>query len=60
MAYWRHFVERAAELEGELGFRQYSTRPPAGRVSSHLAVRVLIGLVAVLWIVSIFVGPRPA
>jgi len=60
MAYWRHFVRRAAELEPELGFRQYSTRPAPGRLSSHLAIRALIGLVAIFWVVSIFVGPRPA
>ncbi|OGO55492.1 MAG: hypothetical protein A2V84_03210 [Chloroflexi bacterium RBG_16_70_13] len=36
MLYSRHYVARAAELEAELGFRQYSTRPPkAGGGPSH-------------------------
>lgn len=59
MVYWRHFVHRAAELEAELGFRQYSTRPPEGIVSSHRAIRVLIGFVALFWIVALIFVPAP-
>ena len=60
MVYWRHFVARAAELEAELGFRQYSTRPAEGLISSHRAIRALIGAVAVFWVVAILFLPSPA
>lgn len=40
-----YFVERAAEFEELLGFRQYSTRPRAGLRSSFKAMRLFfIGL----------------
>ena len=49
MAYWNHFVRRAAELEKELGFKQYSTRPPAGIISSFKAMRLFFLILAVFW-----------
>ena len=59
MVYWRHFVRRAAELEAELGFRQYSTRPAEGMISSHRAIRALIGFVAVFWLIALVFVPAP-
>ena len=53
MLYWRHFVDRAARLEEELGFRQYSTRPTEGWLTSHRAIRALLALVAALWLVAL-------
>ena len=60
MLYWRHFVARAAELEADLGFRQYSTRPPEGWMGGHRAVRVLFLLTAAFWAVAIVAIPTPA
>ncbi|HSR33295.1 MAG TPA: hypothetical protein VLY63_22245, partial [Anaerolineae bacterium] len=40
MLYWYSFIHRAAELEKELGFQQYSTRPPAGIITGRNAMRV--------------------
>lgn len=53
MLYWRDFVDRAAELEAELGFRQYSTRPKEGWLTSHQAIRALLALAAALWLVAL-------
>jgi hypothetical protein len=60
MLYWRHFVARAAELEAELGFRQYSTRPPEGWMGGHRAVRILFVLTAAFWVAAIVAIPTPA
>jgi len=60
MLYWRHFVNRAAELEEELGYRQYSTRPKEGVMTGHRAIRSLLALVAALWIVSLVRDVMPA
>lgn len=49
MAYWNHFVHRAAELEKELGFKQYSTRPPAGIISSFKAMRLFFIILTLFW-----------
>jgi hypothetical protein len=49
MAYWNHFVHRAAELEKELGFKQYTTRPHPGLVSSFKAMRLFFISVFVFW-----------
>jgi hypothetical protein len=49
MAYWYHFVTRAAELEKELGFKQFCTRPPAGILSSFKAMRLLFIILALFW-----------
>ena len=60
MLYWRHFVARAAELEAELGFRQYSTRPPEGWLGGHRVVRILFVLALAFWVTSIVWLPGPA
>lgn len=53
MVYWNHFVRRAAEMEEELGFRQYSTRPRAGIVSSFNAMRLFFVVLALFWIAAL-------
>ena len=53
MLYSRHYVARAAELEAELGFRQYSTRPPKAGWGGHRMVRVLFVLTLAFWVTSI-------
>ncbi|HEY8595796.1 MAG TPA: hypothetical protein VIL84_11190 [Devosiaceae bacterium] len=55
MLFWNHFVQRAGELEEQLGFRQYSTRPrPAlGLLSSTNAMRGIFIVLAAFWIVSL-------
>jgi len=60
MIYWRHFVRRAAELESELGFRQYSTRPDEGWLPGSRAVQLLFVSVALFWAAAIFWVPTPA
>ena len=54
MAYWNNFVNRAAELEEELGFKQYRTRPPSGLISSFKAMRLFFLILSVFWISSFF------
>jgi hypothetical protein len=54
MVYWNHFVERAAELEKELGFNQYRTRPPAGLISSFKAMRAFYVIIILFWISTFF------
>jgi hypothetical protein len=54
MAFWDHFVDRAAELEEELGFKQYRTRPPAGIISSFKAMRLFFLILTLFWASSFF------
>jgi hypothetical protein len=49
MTYWNHFVKRATELEKELGFKQYSTRPRAGILSSFKAMRLFFIILVLFW-----------
>ena len=49
-AYWNHFARRAAELEKELGFKQYTNRPQAGLVSSFKAMRLFFIVVLLFWL----------
>jgi len=52
--YWRAFRQRAVELEKELGFKQYSSCPKQGVVSSTNAVRLFYILVGLFWFSSFF------
>ena len=54
MAFWNHFVRRAARLEKKLGFQQYSTRPESGWLSSFKAMRVFFFVVLLFWIFTFF------
>jgi hypothetical protein len=54
MIYWNHFVGRAAELEEGLGFKQYSTRPRAGLLSSFKAMRLFFIILTFFWASSLF------
>jgi hypothetical protein len=60
MIYWRHFVNRAAELEPILGYRQYSTRPREGWMPGSRAVDLLYLVTAAFWLVAIFALPPAA
>lgn len=55
MLFWYHFINRAVELEKELGFKQYSTRPrPALRfLSSRIAMRGIFLVLTLFWVVSL-------
>lgn len=53
MMYWRNFVRRAADLEKELGFQQYSVRPKEGIICSANAVRVLFLMLFIFWICAL-------
>lgn len=53
MLYWRHFVKRASELEQELGYRHYSSRPPAGIFSGTNAVRMFFIVLMLYWIAAL-------
>lgn len=51
-SFWTHFVQRAAELEEELGYKQYSTRPAAGLISSFKAMQLFFIILTLFWIAS--------
>ena len=53
--YWRHFRRRAMELEGELGYRQFSTTPRHKISTTHI-LRVFFAAVLLLWVISLFVS----
>ena len=57
MLYWYHFINRAAELEKELGFKQCSTRPHAGVGSGTNAMRFFFAVIIIMWIASFFLYP---
>ncbi len=57
MLYWYNFVERAAELEKELGFQQYSSRPRAGIITGRNAMRLFFLIMALFWVISLFWFP---
>jgi membrane associated rhomboid family serine protease len=53
MLYWYHFVNRAAELEEELGFGQYRHRPPAGILSGSNVMRMFFLVLVLFWTASL-------
>ena len=57
MEYWSHFVNRAAKLEKDLGFKQYSTRPRAGVGSSRNAIRLFFVVMIILWTAALIFYP---
>lgn len=57
MLYWRHFVNRSAELEEQLGFKQYTTRPKPGIMTGTNAMRVFFVYLMVFWIVALIWFP---
>jgi membrane associated rhomboid family serine protease len=57
MLYWYSFIARAAELEEELGYRQYRSRPPAGIVTGRNAMRLFFLIMALFWVISLFWFP---
>jgi membrane associated rhomboid family serine protease len=50
--YWRHFLQRAVELEKELGYKQYSTRPQH-RVNTTHILRGFFAIAILLWTISL-------
>lgn len=57
IAYMRHHENRASELEKHLGYNVYSGRPKSRLpfVKTPVATRLLYVLVAVFWLLSLFV-----
>jgi len=53
VGYWNHFRHRAVELERELGFRQYSTRPERTLIRSSNAARLLYGAIMAFWLTAL-------
>ncbi|SYZ71981.1 membrane hypothetical protein [Candidatus Zixiibacteriota bacterium] len=53
MLYWYHFMHRAVQLEEELGFKQYSTRPPAGWITGSNAVRLIYFAIILFWLLGL-------
>jgi len=59
-AYWRHFRNRAEELEKLLRYSQFTTRPRANVLTATNACRVLIWGGALAWSVAVLaqlIGP---
>ena len=54
MAYWNHFMRRAIELEADLGFQQYSTRPSTRGITSFKAMRLFFAIMTLFWVSSFF------
>ena len=50
--YWTHFVEPASEIEGHLGFSQYSTRPQR-RVRTSFLLLIFFGAIAAYWLFAL-------
>lgn len=50
--YWRHFMRRAVELEKELGYKQYSTRPQHKVNTTHV-FRVFFSSMLLMWIATL-------
>ncbi len=53
--YYRRFRERAIELEKALGFKQYRNCPKQKGITSTNAVRVVYGLTAFFWLISLLI-----
>jgi hypothetical protein len=53
MKYWYAFMDRAVELEKELGFKQYSARPRPGIITGHNAVRSFFAIMFLFWSISL-------
>lgn len=54
MTWWYRFVERAAELEEQLGFQQYRNRPRGHRITGTVSIRIFFIILILFWIVSLF------
>jgi hypothetical protein len=51
--YWHHFRRRAVELEKQLGYQQYTTRPTRTFITATNAVRLFYASILVFWIITI-------
>ncbi|HUA68475.1 MAG TPA: hypothetical protein VMA13_08000 [Candidatus Saccharimonadales bacterium] len=55
---WGHFIRRAAEIESELGFRQYSSLPGAPQFKKRpaaWAARIMFICLSLFWFVVLFI-----
>jgi len=52
-SYWDHYRNRAVELEKQLGYKQYSTRPTRGSFSATNAVRGFYSFIFLLWVITL-------
>ena len=57
MLYWRHFVKRSAQIEEKLGYKQYSSRPPAGFFSGTNTMRMFYIVITLFWLAALVVLP---
>ena len=53
--YWDARVNRAKEIEVKIGFSQYSTTPPKKFLSNRLAVDLVYGLIALLFVICVII-----
>lgn len=51
--YWHHFRRRAVDLEKQLGYKQYSTRPARTIVTATNAVRVFYSFMFLFWVITL-------
>lgn len=62
LIYWDHHKNRTKDLERELGYDQYKTRPEPRYIRGRFAIRLLFAGVSIFWvfiIVSLSVFPIP-
>ena len=52
-SYWNHYKKRAVELEKQLGYKQYLTRPAGGFISATNAVRLLFLFMFLFWAITL-------
>jgi hypothetical protein len=55
--HWYNFVNRAAELENALGFKQYSMGPRAGLASGKNAVILFFVTLLLFWLTALLLFP---
>jgi hypothetical protein len=51
--YWHHFRRRAVELEKQLGYQQYTTRPARTFITATNAARLFYASLLVFWVITI-------
>lgn len=53
MAWWYTFIDRAAELEEVLGYKQYRRRPRGHKLTGRMAIRLMFFVIMIFWLVSL-------
>jgi hypothetical protein len=54
--YWHSFLKRAIQIEGQIGYKQYSGRPERKSITATNAIRFLFIVIFIFWIVSFIPG----